>query len=110
MLLAPLHEGGLTLQDRKCLLQALHFSFAATLAGFISLGLCNATLLDLPIVLEDSRKFRTCGFPVTRKLSQCLVQRFELFRLVFYILLLDGLSDLVGLGSPLILNLSIRLR
>merc|ERR1719443_1686169 len=110
MLIAPpLNEGG-ALQDRQGFLEASNLCLAPLLALRVRLGLGDATVLDLVIVLEDGAELRRCRVPVTRELRNLLVERFELLRLVLHVLLLQRRRYLVHLRRLGILSLSVCLR
>mmetsp|Transcript_59377 Transcript_59377/g.193736 ORF Transcript_59377/g.193736 Transcript_59377/m.193736 type:complete len:468 (-) Transcript_59377:870-2273(-) len=107
--LLPLHESRLVLQGAKRLLEALNLCLAASRALLVSLGLGDATLLDLAVVLQNRLKLGACRLTIRRQLRDGSVQRLRLLGLVLHVLLLHRLGDLVLLRNLLVLRLRIVL-
>merc|ERR1711933_349518 len=85
-----LHEGRLVLEHRQRLLQALDLSIPAPLPLLVGLGLRDAPLLDLGVVLKHSGKLCVLGLTITGHVCDALVRGLELLRLVLHILVLHG--------------------
>merc|ERR1719476_787297 len=88
--LATLGKGSLTLKDNKRLLEASDLGLALCLTGLVSLGLGNAPILDLCIVLIDSIELRLSGLQVRRHLGNVFVEPNKLLRLILHVLIFEG--------------------
>merc|ERR1712232_983910 len=87
----------LALQDGKGFLESGDFGGAPGNNFLVGLGLRDATVLDLGIVLHNRIKAGLGRLPVGSKICDCFVQSDKLLSLILYILGLCGLCDLVFL-------------
>merc|ERR1719199_123539 len=90
---ALLQECSFALENRQSILQACDLCLSPLLPLLISLGLGNALILNLLIVLEHCIKLGLNAVTITSELCNSFVESGELLRLVLDILLLRGLGD-----------------